>query len=55
MILELPFFLDENSNKRVAFETIALIRKIPSKSSEKLKKKPYMFQLVKNLSNSMRK
>lgn len=38
----MPFVLDTNSDKHIAFEIMALIRKKLSKTSERLKKKSYI-------------
>ena len=46
MTLQLPFLLDASSNERVTFEIMALVGKKPSKSREKLRRKPCI-QLVK--------
>ncbi len=49
MTLQLPFFLDINSNKHIAFKIMALlIEKKPSKPSEKPRRK-LCVQLVKKL------
>ena len=44
--LQLPSFLNTNSNKHIAFEIMVLVEKKPPKSSGKLKKKQCI-QLVK--------
>ncbi len=55
MALQLSSLLDASFDKHIVFEIIAWVGKKPLKSSGKLKKKLYVFQLVKNLLNLMRK
>ncbi len=55
MILQLSFLLDTSFNKYITFEIIVLVKKKSFKPNKKLKKKPYIFQLMKNLLNLIKK